>query len=339
MAYKRYILIITVAFAFSFINCKGQDTFSIVAIDSLTGEIGSAGASCVGSSNYYPHGAKVLSDVIPGIGVIHTQAYYHSTNQQNAHNQMIQGNSPQAIIDWLITHDVSNNPSVRQYGIADYNMGFPRSAGYTGSNCEDYKNHITGPGYSIQGNILLGQEILDSMETRYLNTTGSLSVKLMAALQGAKVIGADTRCASPYNSSYLSSFIRVGRLGDDPDSLYLDLWMAYPQNFSGEVPADPIDSLQTLFDLWYTNTQIMNSAVLANYKIFNDGHEFIIRSFNQYEQVSLNIYDIYGRAVHCSQFSSPELRLDLNMYRKGIYLLILRNNSGKLLFADKFLKN
>ena len=44
---------------------KAQDTFSIVAIDSVTGEIGSAGASCVGSSGSYPHGAQILSDVIP----------------------------------------------------------------------------------------------------------------------------------------------------------------------------------------------------------------------------------------------------------------------------------
>ena len=61
-------------------------------------------------------------------------------------------------------------------------------------NCFDYKNHIIGDHYAIQGNILLGQSILDSMESRFLNTSGSLSEKLMASLQGAKVIGADTRC-------------------------------------------------------------------------------------------------------------------------------------------------
>ena len=41
-----------------------QDTFSIVAVDILTGEIGSAGASCVGGGV----GASILSDVIEGIG-------------------------------------------------------------------------------------------------------------------------------------------------------------------------------------------------------------------------------------------------------------------------------
>jgi hypothetical protein len=47
------------------ITVKAQDTFSIVAIDSITGEIGSAGASCVSSSPTYPHGAQILSDVMP----------------------------------------------------------------------------------------------------------------------------------------------------------------------------------------------------------------------------------------------------------------------------------
>ena len=60
---------------------QAQDTFSIVAVDSITGEIGSAGASCVGSSTNYPHGAAILSDVIPGIGAIHTQASYLPANQ------------------------------------------------------------------------------------------------------------------------------------------------------------------------------------------------------------------------------------------------------------------
>ncbi len=73
-------------------------------------------------------------------------------------------------------------------------MGTPRSAAYTGQNCVNYKNHITGRNYSIQGNILLGQQILDSMEARFLRAEGELACRLMEALQGAKVVGADTRC-------------------------------------------------------------------------------------------------------------------------------------------------
>src|SRR5678816_2557711 len=100
----------------------------------------------------------------------------------------------------------------------------------------DYKNHITGPGYSIQGNILLGPQILDSMEARYLNTSGTLACKLMAALQGAKVVGADTRCIS-YGISSFSAFIRVARPQDTAGTYILDLTV---NTFPGGI--EPIDT-------------------------------------------------------------------------------------------------
>jgi len=215
-----------------------QDTFSIVAVDTVTGEIGSAGASCVGGGV----GAFILSDVIEGIGAIHTQAYWNATNQQNAHNRMLEGLSPQEIIDWLVAHDAQNNPSIRQYGIVDLTRN-GESAAYTGVNCNDYKNHVTGPGYAVQGNILLGQIIIDTMQTTFLNTQGPLADRLMATLQAAKIIGADTRCAVRGTSSQ-SGFVKVVRIGDGGTP--------YLQIVVGNTPIgkDPIDSLQTMFNNW-----------------------------------------------------------------------------------------
>lgn len=221
-------------------SIRSQDTFSIVAVDTITGEIGSAGASCVGPIGGV--GAFILSDVIEGIGGIHTQASWNSTNQQNAHNKMLEGLSPQEIIDWLVANDVQNNPLIRQYGIVDLTRN-GESAAYTGTNCLDYKNHVTGPGYSVQGNILMGQLIIDTMRTTFLNTDGSLADRLMATLQAAKIIGADTRCAVRGTSSQ-SGFVKVVRIGDG-NSPYLQI--VVPDTPIGK---DPIDSLQTLFDSW-----------------------------------------------------------------------------------------
>ena len=216
-----------------------QDTFSIVAVDPETLEVGSAGASCIG-------GAIIISDVHPGLGVIHTQSYWNGTNQNNAENLMEQGYSPEEIMEWLIENDVQNNPEIRQYGAVDLVDG-GRSAAFTGQNCFDYKNHILGPTYAIQGNILLGQEILDSMEVRYNTTTGSIAVRLMAALQGANIPGADIRCLDEGISS-MSAFIRVAKADDEDNNLYLHLNV---NNTPPPYSIDPIDSLQTLFDIWY----------------------------------------------------------------------------------------
>lgn len=222
------------------INTRAQDTFSIVAVDTVTGEIGSAGASCVGAIGGV--GAFILSDVIEGIGGIHTQAQWNATNQQNARQKMLQGLSPQQIIDWLVANDAQGNPTIRQYGIVDLTRN-GESAAYTGVNCLNYKNHVTGPGYAIQGNILLGQIIIDTMHTTFLNTHGPLADRLMATLQAAKILGADTRCAARGTSSQ-SGFVKVVRIGDG-NTPYLQI--VVPDTPIGK---DPIDSLQTMFNSW-----------------------------------------------------------------------------------------
>jgi len=228
----------------STVHLMAQDTFSIVAVDSVTGEVGSAGASCLDDSQI-AGGVLIISDVHPGQGAIHTQAYWNSTNQNNASAMMDAGDSPQTIMNFLIFNDAQSNATIRQYGIADLDSsGSPRTAAYTGNNTNDYKNHIIGPYYTIQGNILLGQQILDSMESRFLNEEGNLGCKLMAALQGANVAGADTRCLSEGVSS-LSAFLRVARPQDTTGTLYMDLRVV-------ETPfgMEPIDSVQTLFDIF-----------------------------------------------------------------------------------------
>jgi len=214
-----------------------QATFSIAAVDPETGQVGSAGASCIS-------GSIILSDVHPGAGVVHTQAYWNAQNQQYARLLMDSGYAPQAIVDSVVTHDAQGNPTIRQYGVVDLVDG-GRSAGYTGVNCTNYKGHLLGPTYAIQGNILLGPEILEGMEEAFLSTDGTLADRLMAALQAAKVPGADTRCL-PYGKSAISAFLRVARTTDAPGSLYLDLNV----NNTGSGETDPIDVLQGLYDEW-----------------------------------------------------------------------------------------
>ena len=257
-----HIKILLAGFIIFFIseNLKSQDTFSIVAVDTVTGEIGSAGASCVGPIGGV--GAFILSDVIEGIGGIHTQASWNATNQQNAHNRMLEGLSPQEIIDWLVANDVQANPTIRQYGIVDLTRN-GESAAYTGPNCLDYKNHVTGPGYSVQGNILLGQVIIDTMQTTFLNTEGPLANRLMATLQAAKILGADTRCAVRGTSSQ-SGFVKVVRIGDG-NNPYLQI--VVPDTPVGK---DPIDSLKTMFNIWKQNLFTVVDPFLSEIEVDPD---------------------------------------------------------------------
>jgi len=210
-------------------------TFSIVAVDTVNGAVGGAGASCI-------DGSVIINDMIESVGAVHTQALWLQGNQNNARMLLNQGLDPDSIIGWLSANDVAFRPEIRQYGVVTL-AGAGASASWTGAGCTSWAGHRTGPTYAIQGNILLGPEIVDSMEAAYLNTEGPLEEKLMAALEAAKVPGADTRCLSSGKSA-LSAFIRVIRPGDG-GSPYL--W----ENVNSTPGViDPIDSLRMRYDIW-----------------------------------------------------------------------------------------
>ncbi len=307
-------------------------TFSICAVDTVTRQVGSAGASCVA-------GAIMLSDLLPDVGVIHTQAYYLSSNQDYARSLMEQGKTPKQVVDGVVANDAQGNSSRRQYGVVDLvNNG--RSDGFSGSDCDDYKGHILGKNYAIQGNILLGEKILDSMETRFLNTEGTLADKLMAALQGAKVVGADTRCYS-YNKSTISAFLRVAKPDDPDNDLFLDLNV---NNTSGS--NDPIDALQDKYDDWLaTDSKQAFSIHPKGFQLFqNNPNPFIHSTRINYllpenGMVMLKVYTPSGKEIKtlvnrrqsAGQHAITWSGTDNNGHAVigGIYLAVLKVNGMK----------
>jgi uncharacterized Ntn-hydrolase superfamily protein len=303
------------------LSASPQDTFSIVAVDSATGYIGSAGASCINNS-------KIISDIIPGRGAIHTQSYWVSANQQNAHDKMVEGLSPQEIIDWLVENDHNGDPSIRQYGIVDFDSsGSPRSAAFTGENCLDDKYHTAGSGYAIQGNILIDSAIIDSMEARFLAGAASFAERLMAALQGARVPGADSRCLAE-GVSAKSAFIRMARPEDTLGTFYLDLNVP-----SRPYGIDPIDSLQVLFDDWLQLvTGIGNKeGLLERVKVYpNPSSDFLIAEFHGpvHRGLELKMTDLVGNEILSETMTGIKLRIDIRHLRRGIYFLSIFSGEG-----------
>lgn len=326
---KKSILILFIL-NLAFLTSIAQDTFSIIAIDTITGEIGGAGASCI-DENAIPTGVLIINDIIAGRGGIHTQASWLSANQQNAHTRMVEGMSPQEIIDWLVTHDVQNNPAVRQYGIVDKDaQGHPRSAAYTGPNCYNYKNHIVGPNYSIQGNILLGQHILDSMEARFLRMEGSLAEKLMYALQGANVPGADTRCLAEGTSSR-SAFVRVAAADALPGQWWCDLLVP-----STPYGMEPIDSLQVLFDQWliWTTSSSIPFVQPNRAKVYpnpaSDMVTFEIEKISGETGLKIHILNVEGKEMDVVPYSDKPVSIGIAKYPAGIYFYKVTNGKQML---------
>lgn len=250
---RRLLIASILLLLFEFIIA--QDTFSIIAADPETGEIGAAGASCVDGAAQFG-GVQLINKIIPGRGGANAQALIcinPNINLDNAIKRLEEGLTASQVLQWLLGTDQCSaggfNPEQRQYGILSVdNEGNIETAGFSGSQNQAYSNHIIGPNYAIQGNILLGAEVLEAMETNFNNTEGSLAAKLMAAMQGANVPGADSRCLGRGTSS-TSGFLRVYKPDDEVDDPFLFLNIL-------EMPfgEEPIDSLQNLFNEWVKTT-------------------------------------------------------------------------------------
>ncbi len=307
-----------------------QDTFSIVAADSVTRETASAGASCV---DLYAAGiadATFLGNLLSDTGAINTQASYLAANQNNARARMRAGDTPAQIIDWLVAHDVQSNPTIRQYGIVGFTGNNVSAAGYTGVNCLDYKNNIKGSingiYYSIQGNILLGQIVLDSMEAQFRRAEGDLACRMMAALQGAKRIGADTRCTADGTSS-LFAFVKVAQPGDP----YSDPSFILSVKTHAHTHIEPIDSLQILFDLQHycTSTGIHVQTLNNDLAVYPNpaGNKVVIKVHLPLVGSGYTITDLYGRMVLTGKLKSETESIDIHQLCTGMYFVQVGNSS------------
>jgi len=157
-------------------------TFSIVAYDSTTQEIGVAVQSRAFSVG------EAVPWVEAGVGGIATQSATNESFGPWGLERLRRGEPAVAVLHALLEAD--SGRSHRQVGVVDVKG---RSASYTGTDCSAWAGHRDGPGYAIQGNILAGEAVVASMERAYLETKGDLADRLLAALEAGQAAGGDKR--------------------------------------------------------------------------------------------------------------------------------------------------
>jgi uncharacterized Ntn-hydrolase superfamily protein len=157
-------------------------TFSIVARDSVTGELGVAVAS-----KFFTVG-NVVPWAKAGVGAVATQAYCNTSFGWRGLEMLEQGLAPDQIRDKLLSDD--NDPSRRQFGIV---AADGRSVTYTGDGCSAWAGGRSGPNYAVQGNILAGEAVVIALEKAFLETTGNLADRMYAALLAGEAAGGDSR--------------------------------------------------------------------------------------------------------------------------------------------------
>jgi uncharacterized Ntn-hydrolase superfamily protein len=157
-------------------------TFSIVGYDPETGELGVAV-----ESKFFAVGA-VVPWAKADVGAIATQAFGNTTYGPRGLELLSLGLSPEQVIELLTSMDEGRER--RQVGVVDAKGN---SATYTGKECNAWAGGRTGKNYTAQGNILVGEQVVDAMCKAFENTRGALSDKLWAALDAGQAAGGDSR--------------------------------------------------------------------------------------------------------------------------------------------------
>jgi len=157
-------------------------TFSIVARDATTGELGVAVAS-----RFFAVGS-VVPFARAGVGAIATQAYANTTYGPDGLALLAEGKTPEETLKRLLEKDAGRDR--RQVGIVSASGA---SVTYSGPGTTPWAGGRSGPDYAIQGNILAGERVVVEMERAFLRGKGSLADRLYAALVAGEKAGGDSR--------------------------------------------------------------------------------------------------------------------------------------------------
>jgi uncharacterized Ntn-hydrolase superfamily protein len=215
-------------------------TYSIVATDRFTQQVGGAVTSCVGVQS-----VSTVYGPAPGHGGINAQAAQSIAGRNQGVMLLNLDVEPVEIIRQITSVVFDANARTRQYGLADLSG---RAAGFTGAGAQDYKEDRQGSfdtyTYSAQGNILTGRAVLDQAEAAFRTVGCDLADKLMLALEAGATNGqGDSRCTTVRNIPSDSASIQVDASGA-PAGSYLRL------SLSGTMNVSPLLRLRTMFDDW-----------------------------------------------------------------------------------------
>jgi uncharacterized Ntn-hydrolase superfamily protein len=245
-------------------NIAPQDrsTYSIIAIDPVTGDVGAAGASCV------PISAATLAALVPGQGVGAIQAAGTPAHQTKVLDLLRQGTTASELIRVMSAPDYDSEVGIRQYGAVTLHQGTIQTAGFTGllnndwaGDRQDVKNAV-----SVQGNTLESQAVVSNALAAFSAADigpVQLSDRLMRALEAASAAGGDRRCNSQsgYQQTAQAAFIMVAKadqppfatpLGKEPSSSDPSLPWLYISLIEAKGGPNPLLELRSRYNDWRT---------------------------------------------------------------------------------------
>jgi uncharacterized Ntn-hydrolase superfamily protein len=176
-------------------------TFSICAIDPATTESGVAVTTRV------PFVGRAVPWARAGVGAVATQSWTVVAYGNQGLDLLESGVEPGEAIERLLADDKGRE--LRQVGLIDMRG---RTAAFTGEDNGTWAGSRQGEHYTVQGNVLVGREVIDAVGDHFESTSGTgmpLAERLILALEAGQAAGGDKRWGY-----FQSAAIRVA----DPDS-------------------------------------------------------------------------------------------------------------------------
>lgn len=213
---------------------EAQATWSLVAVDPGTRQVGVAGASCIG-------GVEVLGALVPGRGAVAAQALSSLAGRDRLAELLAEGVAPDAALDRVTRPEFDGWLGIgaarfRQYGVAWLGSA-PAVAAFTGRSVLGWAGAASGPHVSVQGNLLAGPEVvaraLAAFSGEAAGCSPRLADRLVAGLVAGAAAGGDRRCEP--DLAALSAFVEVARPGDGEGVPALRLIRTHPS-------APPLDA-------------------------------------------------------------------------------------------------
>ena len=157
-------------------------TYSIVALDAETGQLGVAV-----QSHWFSVGT-VVPWAKAGVGAVATQSIAEPSYGPKGLALMEKGTPADEALQSLLAKDIGKNVRLVAMVDAQGNVGV-----HTGSRCISHASHLTGKNYSVQANIMAKPTVPSAMVQAFESTTGDLAERMLAALDAAEAEGGDLR--------------------------------------------------------------------------------------------------------------------------------------------------
>jgi uncharacterized Ntn-hydrolase superfamily protein len=157
-------------------------TYSIVARDSVTGDLGVAV-----QSHWFSVGS-VVTWAEAGVGAVATQSFVDPSYGPLGLDLMRTGKTASEALAGLVAIDEGRD--VRQVAMIDVRGNV---AAHTGKKCIEGAGHVVGGQFSVQANLMLNDRVWPAMAEAYGKARGDLADRMLAALDAAQAAGGDIR--------------------------------------------------------------------------------------------------------------------------------------------------